>query len=46
MYHVLVIFEQGETSYSAYAPDFLGCIATGRTQEETRENMHGALVCI
>ncbi len=43
MYHVLVVFEQGEKNYSAYAPDLPGCIATGKTKEETRENMLGAL---
>ncbi len=44
MYRVLVIFEKGERNYSAYAPDLPGCIATGQTQEETEENMRGALV--
>ena len=44
MYHVLVIIEQGERNYSAYAPDLPGCIATGRTKEDTEENMRGALV--
>ncbi len=37
MYRVLVIFEQGKKSYSAYAPDIPGCIAAGRTREETEE---------
>ena len=43
MYRVLVVFEQGENNYSAYAPDIPGCIATGRTKEETQENMRSAL---
>ncbi|GAC1463261.1 MAG: type II toxin-antitoxin system HicB family antitoxin [Ktedonobacteraceae bacterium] len=44
MYRVLVIFEKGERNYSAYVPDLPSCIATGRTQEETGDNMHEALV--
>jgi predicted RNase H-like HicB family nuclease/predicted RNA binding protein YcfA (HicA-like mRNA interferase family) len=39
-----VIFEgDPETGYSAYAPDLPGCIATGRTLDETRELMQGAI---
>ena len=39
-----VIFEgDTATGYSAYAPDLPGCIATGKTLDETRERMRGAL---
>jgi len=31
-----VIIETGERNYSAYAPDLLGCIATGKTVEEVK----------
>lgn len=27
-----VVIEQAGNNYSAYVPDFLGCIATGRTK--------------
>jgi predicted RNase H-like HicB family nuclease len=31
-----VIIEVGERNYSAYVPDLLGCIATGKTVEEVK----------
>jgi len=30
-----IIIEKAEDNYSAYCPDLPGCIATGRTEEET-----------
>ena len=39
----LIIIEKGANNYSAYSPDVLGCAATGKTIEETLENMRGAL---
>ncbi len=30
----LVVLEQGESGFSAYAPDLPGCIAAGSTREE------------
>lgn len=39
----LIIIEKGENNYSAYSPDILGCAATGKSVEETLENMRGAL---
>ena len=39
----LVIVEQGKRNYSAYSPDVPGCIATGRTLDEVRQNMREAL---
>jgi predicted RNase H-like HicB family nuclease len=38
-----VVFEKTATGYSAYAPDVLGCIASGATLEAARESMHEAL---
>ena len=38
-----IIIEKGESNYSAYAPDVLGCIATGDTVEETIQLMKEAL---
>ena len=44
MIQYAVIFEgDAATGYSAYAPDLPGCIATGRTLEETRIRMRGAI---
>jgi predicted RNase H-like HicB family nuclease len=38
-----VIIETGKHNCSAYCPDLPGVIATGRTQEETFENMKAAI---
>jgi predicted RNase H-like HicB family nuclease len=38
-----VIIEQGENNYSAYSPDVPGCVTTGRTKDETLENMKEAI---
>lgn len=35
----LVIFEQGDTNYSAYVPDLPICVAVGDTFEETRQQI-------
>lgn len=43
MYRFLVIIEQGETSYGAYAPDLPGCVAVGDTREEVEQNMREAM---
>jgi predicted RNase H-like HicB family nuclease len=39
----LVLFEESATGYGAYAPDLPGCVATGRTLEETRGRMARAM---
>jgi len=39
----LVIIEKGAGNYSAYSPDVSGCAATGKSIEETLENMRQAL---
>jgi predicted RNase H-like HicB family nuclease len=38
-----IVIEKAENNYSAYAPDILGCIATGRTIEEVRRTLAEAL---
>lgn len=38
-----IIIEAGERNYSAYAPDVPGCIATGKTRDETIANMRSAI---
>ena len=43
MYRFLVVIEKAGRNYSAYSPDLPGCIATGRTHEETAINMHEAI---
>ena len=39
----LVIIERTKTGFSAYSPDLLGCIATGKTKEEVEQNIHDAI---
>lgn len=43
LYHFLIIIEQGEHNYSAYAPDLPGCVTTGKTYEEVKRNMREAI---
>ena len=43
MRRFLVVIEKCKNNYSAYSPDLLGCIATGKTREETEKNMHEAI---
>ncbi|MGB7218443.1 MAG: type II toxin-antitoxin system HicA family toxin [Vicinamibacterales bacterium] len=37
MHRFLIIIEKAGTNFSAYSPDLPGCVATGSTREETRE---------
>jgi predicted RNase H-like HicB family nuclease len=39
----LIILEETGTGFSAYSPDLPGCIATGRTREETESEMRDAI---
>jgi predicted RNase H-like HicB family nuclease len=39
----LIIIEKANKNYSAYIPDVPGCIATGKTIEETKKNIKEAL---
>ena len=39
----VIVIEKAEKNYSAYSPDLPGCIATGKTAEETEENMREAI---
>ena len=38
-----MIIERGPNNFSAYAPDFPGCVAAADTEEETIELMREAL---
>lgn len=44
MEQYVIVIERGESNYSAYSPDVLGCAATGATVEETLQQMKMALV--
>jgi len=43
MRQYLVIIEKGGNNLSAYSPDVLGCVATGKTVEQTVQQMTQAL---
>jgi len=43
MRRFLIIIEKGSRNYSAYVPDLPGCIATGRTLDEVKQNMKEAI---
>jgi predicted RNase H-like HicB family nuclease len=39
----VVVLERTERNYGAYSPDLPGCVATGRTPEETLRRMREAV---
>ena len=39
----LVVVEKGKSNYSAYSPDLPGCIAAGKTIEDTLHEMRSAV---
>ena len=39
----LIVVEKTQTGFSAYSPDVLGCISTGKTMEQTLSNIKSAL---
>ena len=39
----LIIVEKAGANFSAYSPDLPGCVATGRTPDETMANMRTAI---
>ena len=43
MHKYLVIYEKAGGNYSAYSPDVPGCIATGKTREQTEKNIKEAI---
>jgi predicted RNase H-like HicB family nuclease len=38
-----VIFERAESNWAAYVPDLPGCITTGKTLDETENNIREAI---
>jgi len=43
MSRYLIVIEKANGNFSAYSPDLPGCIATGKTREETLQNMREAI---
>ena len=43
MQKFLIVIEKAKNNFSAYSPDLPGCIATGKTIEETEKNMYDAI---
>ncbi len=41
--HYLVVYESGAGNWSGFAPDVPGCISTGATVDELRNNLADAL---
>jgi predicted RNase H-like HicB family nuclease len=39
----VVVVEQGETGFGAYVPDLPGCVAVGKTREETLQLIRQAI---
>ena len=40
---IVVVLEKNARNYAAYAPEVPGCVSTGRTADETLENIRKAL---
>jgi predicted RNase H-like HicB family nuclease len=43
MTRYLIVIEQTPTGFSAYSPDVMGCVTTGRTREEVESSMREAI---
>ena len=43
MRYIIIILERGQDNFSAYAPDFPGCVAAADTEQETLALMREAL---
>ncbi len=43
MYRYLVVIEKAANNFAAYVPDLPGCIAAGKTIEDTEKLMHKAI---
>jgi len=39
----LIVIEKAGKNYSAYSPDLPGCVAAGKTLQETEKNMYSAI---
>jgi len=38
-----IVIEKAEANYAAYVPDLPGCVATGKTVEETEQEIREAI---
>jgi predicted RNase H-like HicB family nuclease len=38
-----IIIEEGDNNFSAFAPDLPGCVSTGDTLEDVKNNMKAAI---
>ena len=38
-----IVIEKAENNYAAYVPDLSGCVATGKTIEETEQQIREAI---
>ena len=38
-----LVIEKAGNNFSAYSPELPGCVATGKTVEETEQHMHEAI---
>jgi predicted RNase H-like HicB family nuclease len=38
-----IVIEKAESNYAAYVPDLPGCVAIGKTIEETENEIRGAI---
>ncbi len=43
MKRFLIVIERANGNYSGYSPDLPGCVATGKSVDQTRANMYGAI---
>ena len=43
MHRFLIVIESAGANFSAYSPDLPGCVATGKTREDTEKNMYEAI---
>jgi predicted RNase H-like HicB family nuclease len=44
MHGYRVVIEQGDRNFGGYVPDLPGCVALGKTEEETRRLLDEAIV--
>lgn len=44
MMEYLAVIEKSANNFSAYLPDIPGCVATGGTIQEVKENLRAALI--
>ena len=43
MKRFLIVIEKSKDGFGAFSPDLPGCVAVGKTREETEDNMYQAI---